>query len=147
MKKQALISALLLLCSGLAGAQTWLTAPCIVSAEPLYPVPTTAAKPMCLPAPAGAGTALVIESNDAGVAGAWWCKGASGKPPTLYLYAARWDSMSTTMLADAAVVALSSAKTSAIQAHLAKYQTADIRDMCDVWGPAAERIRALKPTS
>lgn len=146
MTKHAFAAAGIALLSLSASGQTaLLTTPCTESAAPLYAVPTTAAKPVCLPAPAGAGTALVVESNDAGIAGAWWCKGATGKPPTLYLYAVRWESLTTAMLTDAALVALSSAKTAAIQAHQLKYQTSDIRDMCDVWGPARERINAARP--
>lgn len=137
--------ALALLLSGMAHAQTWLTSPCEVVDDPLYPVPTTAAKPVCLPAPAGAGTAPVLETNGVGMAGAWWCKGS--KAPVLYLYAVRWEALTTAMLTDAALVALSSSKTSAIQAHALKYQTSDIRDMCDVWGPAVDRIRASRPAS
>lgn len=130
----------------LAAAQTWLVSDCVVSAEPLFAVPTTAAKPVCLPAPTGAGTAMIVESNDAGAAAAWWCKATSkAKGPTLYLYAVRWESLTTAMLADAALVGLSGAKAAGIQAHLLKYQTSSIRDMCDVWGPARERILAAKP--
>lgn len=142
MKKLIYILGLLLAQS--AFAQTWLASPCVVG-PPLYATPNTAAKPACLPAPAGAGTAPILETNDYGMAGAWWCKSSSGKPPTLYLYAVRWESLTTAMLTDATLVALSSAKTTTIQAHLLKYQTADIRDMCDVWGPARERILAAKP--
>lgn len=96
--------------------------------------------------PTGAGTAMIVESNDAGAAAAWWCKATSkAKGPTLYLYAVRWESLTTAMLADAALVGLSGAKAAGIQAHLLKYQTSNIRDMCDVWGPARERILAAKP--
>ena len=145
MKK--IIALIGLLCAQAALAQTWLKAECVYSAEPLFAVPTTAAKPICLPAPAGAGTAPIIESNEFGVAGAWWCKASSASAaPKLYLYAARWEALTTAMLADAAIVALSSAKTTAVQAHLLKYQTENIRDMCEVWGPARDRILAAKPT-
>lgn len=118
---------------------------CLDLGAPFYPAPTTAAKPVCLPSPAGAGTAPIVEINESGMAGAWWCKGSSGKAPTLYLYAVRWDALTVEMLADATLVALSTAKTTAIQGHLAKYQTRDIVDMCEVWGPARERILAAKP--
>jgi hypothetical protein len=144
--KAIIIALCAILASGAAASQTWLTAQCAALADPIYPVPTTAAKPACLPAPAGTGTAPIVESNDSGIAGAWWCKASSAsKPPRLYLYAVRWDAMTTAMLADAAIVALSGSKTAAMQAHLLKYQTSDIRDMCDVWGPARDRILAAKP--
>lgn len=139
-----------LLCAALVGvvepatAQTWLTTPCIDSARPLYAVPTTAPKPICLPAPAGAGTALIVEVNDFGTSAGWWCK-RSGKDPALYLYAVRWEAVTPALVMDLALGALSSSKTTAIQSVQAKHQTDDIRDMCDVWGPMAPRLLAVRP--
>lgn len=134
----------LLLLAGPALAQTWLTSPCSV-AGPLYPVPTTAAKPQCLPAPKGAGTAPIVESNIAGAAAAWWCKQPGGKPPVLYLYAVRWEAITPALVTDLVLGALAGARTGAIQTATLKHQTTDIRDMCDVWGPAVPRIAAAKP--
>ncbi len=138
------IAALILAAAALpAIAQSWLTGPCADVAQP-RPVPTTAAKPICLPAPQGAGTAPVLESNEFGAAAAWWCK-RTGKEPLLYLYAVRWDAVTTSLVTDLVLGALSSGKTAAIQSTTAKHQTMHIRDMCDVWGPAASRIVAAKP--
>lgn len=146
--KAALITILAAMIPAFAGAQAWLTTPCVESDEPLYPVPTTAPKPVCLPAPQGAGSLPVVETNGVGVAVAWWCKGSSlAKPPLLYLYAVRWDYVSTGLVTDLLLGALSSSKTSAIQTTLKKHQNSDIRDMCDVWGPAVERIRTSRPAS
>lgn len=126
-----------------ASAQTWLTTPCTGIAPP-RPVPTTSVKPICLPAPQGAGTVPVLESNEFGAAAAWWCKRA-GKEPLLYLYAVRWDAVTTALVTDLVFGALSTGKTAAIQTVTARHQTSHILDMCDVWGPAASRIAAAKP--
>lgn len=124
-------------------AQAWLAMPCADASAPRA-VPTTAAKPICLPAPQGAGTAPVLESNEFGAAAAWWCK-RPGKEPLLYLYAVRWDAVTTALVTDLVLGALSSGKTAAIQNTTAKHQTMHVLDMCDVWGPAASRIAAAKP--
>jgi hypothetical protein len=65
----------------------------------------------------------------------------------LYLYAVRWDAVTSGLVTDLVLGALASAQTTAIQAAHAKHQTRNVRDMCEVWGPARERILAAKPTN
>lgn len=146
MRRLLAMLALLTACVAAAAADgDWLTMECVNRTGGPLPAPTEAPKPACLPAPAGAGTNIIVESNPYGMAAGWWCKGTSKTPPRFYLYAMRWSALSPALMFDAALVAMSTSKAAAIQAHQRKWQTSDIRDLCDVWGPMAPRLLAVRP--
>jgi len=111
-----------------------------MSTMPIAPRQFAAAPlPACMPT---AGS-VVIESNAIGTAIAWWCKGEA--EPKLYLYAARWEFLTTPKITE--LLGLFSANTTpqSVQTLQTKYQTENILDICDVWGPAWPKIVAAKP--
>ena len=86
----------------------------------------------------------VIEVNAVGGAAAFWC-GAAGKAPELSLYAVRWSVVTPDMVTDFMQLGLPGNSRERIRAMQAKYQTTNVWDMCDVWGPARDRINAAMP--
>ena len=110
------------------------------SAMPIAPRSVGVAPlPACMPT---AGS-VVIESNAAGTAIAWWCKGEA--EPKLYLYAARWEFLTTPKITELLSFFSDGATPASVQALQTKYQTENILDICDVWGPAWPKIVAAKP--
>lgn len=98
------------------------------------------------PDPAIPVCSTVIEVNEIGGAAAVWCV-APSKAPELSLYAVRWAAVTPGMVSDFAQLGLPGNSRERIRAMQAKYQTANVLDMCDVWGPARDRINAAMPAA
>ena len=101
-----------------------------------------AAAPLGLPAQLGGTCALVVEVNAVGAAAAFLCPAPPNGTRAGYLYAVRRSAITSDMLLDYAALALPGDTKARMQSMQAKYQTSHILDMCDVWGPARERINA-----
>ena len=82
----------------------------------------------------------MLEANPIGGAVAYFCKAPKVVEPTLYLYAVRWRDVTTAMLEDFALLSTPGDNLNRIQEMAKKYQTNNVWDMCDVWGPMRERI-------
>jgi hypothetical protein len=95
--------------------------------------------------PGGSCDIATIEVNTIGGAVAYWCRRPAPLPPLLYLYAVRWDAVTTPMMIDWMKLGLPGDDPERIVAMQTKFQTANVMDMCDVWGPARERINAAMP--
>jgi hypothetical protein len=119
--------------------------PCITD-RPDLALPTPV-KPIGVPAqmPGGSCDIATIEVNTVGGAVAYWCRRPAPLPPLLYLYAVRWDAVTTPMMIDWMKLGLPGDDPERIVAMQGKFQTANVMDMCDVWGPARERINAAMP--
>lgn len=141
-----LFAALSLVLSSLAHAQVTLPLPACVDRPPLpLQTPTRAAglpPPLTETPTCGA---PMIEANAIGGAAAWFCKPAIGGAPVLHLYAVRWKDLTPAMVADFSQLALPGDNAERIRAMQAKHQTANVFDLCDVWGPMRERINASIP--
>ena len=138
-------TALLALLSTAAQAQLALPLQPCSADRPDLPVPA-AVRPAGLPQQFGGQCTLgVIEANATGAAAAYWCARPAPAPAALYLYAVRWSAITPSMLADYAMLGLPGDNAERIRAMQAKYQTANVADMCDVWGPAIDRINASMP--
>lgn len=86
----------------------------------------------CLPADlGGAGTRIVVSTNDAGVAVGWWCPGITD--PKLSLYAARWSAITRDLYGRIAAVGASSDKLAAIEQVRAASATTPLSELSDVW--------------
>jgi hypothetical protein len=143
-----------LLTATFAQAQVSLPLPACVDRAPL-PLQMPAKPiglPPALPAPAIApptssstncGPAM-LEANAVGGAAAYYCRQPGGAP-VLYLYAVRWSAVTPAMVADFAALGLPGDNAERIRAMQATYQTSNVYDMCDVWGPMRERINAAMP--
>lgn len=107
-----------------------------VPLPPLPASPTAPGQPIDCGAP-------MLEANAIGGAAAFMCKSAAG--PVLYLYAVRWSALTPAMVADFAALALPGDNAERIRAMQATYQTSNVYDMCDVWGPMRDRINAAIP--
>ena len=81
----------------------------------------------------------IVEVNTVGGAAAMWCG------TKLYLYAVRWTSVNQQMMADFMDLAMPGDTPEKMRAMQAKYQDTNVWDMCDVWGPARDRINAAMP--
>ncbi|MGK2898358.1 MAG: hypothetical protein ACSLE9_06695 [Burkholderiaceae bacterium] len=136
---------LVLLFSLVANAQIALPLKACITDRPDWAIPA-AAKPQGLPQQLGGtcGTAIV-EANATGAAAAFWCRNPAPQPATLYLYAVRWSAITAPMLLVYAQQGLPGVNAERIRAMQAKYQTANVWDMCDVWEPAIARINASMP--
>lgn len=119
--------------------------PACVPRAPLTTLPVPVA-PNGLPDRMGGICPGLIEVNAAGAAAAFACPLAGGSP-ILYLYAVRWASITPAMLTDFAQLGLPGDNAERIKLLQAHYQDTNVWDMCDVWGPARERINALMPTT
>lgn len=119
---------------------------CKASDQPEAPraLPTPA-KPIGLPEQFGGSCTTVLEVNRIGGAAAFWCKQRAVKPPLLYLYAVEWNAVTPALLADFSHLGTPGDNRQRIADMQAKYQTRHVLDMCDVWGPARERINAARP--
>ena len=143
--KRIATAALLALLSIAAQAQLALPLQPCTADRPDLAVPA-AVRPAGLPQQLGGQCTLgVIEANANGAAAAYWCAHPAPAPATLYLYAVRWSAITPAMLADYAQLGLPGDNAERIRAMQAKYQTANVADMCDVWGPAIARINAAMP--
>lgn len=119
---------------------------CVTATQPPAPraLPTPA-KPIGLPEQFGGSCTTVLEVNRIGGAAAFWCKQRAVKPPLLYLYAVEWNAVTPALLADFSHLGTPGDNRQRIADMQAKYQTRHVLDMCDVWGPARERINAARP--
>lgn len=143
----AALLALLALLSTAAQAQLAVPLQPCAADRPDLPVPA-AVRPAGLPQQLGGQCTLgVFEANANGAAVAYWCAHPAPTPATLYLYAVRWSAITPAMLADYAQLGLPGDNAERIRAMQARYQTANIADMCDVWGPAIDRINASMPAT
>lgn len=116
--------------------------PC--EARPPLPVPAASA-PAGLPMQWGGSCTAAVEANTVGAAAALFCPRPVG-PAAAYLYAVRWSAVTPAMAADFAMLGLPGGDgRERVRAFQAKYQTANVWDMCDVWGPARERFNAAMP--
>lgn len=120
--------------------------PCVVD-RPDWPVPAPAQPPGLPLQLGGSCTLATLEANAIGAAAAFWCARPAPLPAALSLYAVRWSALTPAMLADYAQLGLPGDNAERIRAMLAKHQTANVADMCDVWGPAIARINAAMPTA
>ena len=144
----ALLAALVLLCTW-PPAQAQLTAPLPVCVEvdvlkPPRAVPLPV-KPIGLPVQLKGSCTTVLEANTEGAAAAFWCKQTAPKPSILYLYAVEWSAITPAMVTDYATLGLPGDNRARIQSMQVKYQTKNVLDMCNVWGPARDRINAARP--
>jgi hypothetical protein len=137
---------LLAICGAYALAQpvTAPLEPCITD-RPDLPLPMVT-KPLGTPLQMqGQCGPAIVEANAIGAAAAWWCPRPAPLPPVLVPYAVRWSDLTPAMLADYALLGLPGDNAARMAAMQAKYQTSHFLDMCDVWGPARERINAAMP--
>lgn len=121
-----------------AGAQIhWPLPPCdgpaLTHALPTPPLPVG------LPPQIGGACSVEIEANDVGFAAALICPAQHGKPAA-YIYAVRRSAITASMVMDFAMLGLPGDNATRIRDMQARHQTANVWDMCDVWGPARERF-------
>lgn len=135
----------LALFAGLAHAQLLIPLQECITDRPDLPLPVPTKPPGVPPQLGGTCTLAVIETNAIGGAAAYWCPQPAPLPPHLSIDAVRWSEVTPAMLVDFAQLGLPGDNAERIRAMRAKYQTANVADMCDVWGPARLRINAAMP--
>jgi len=86
-----------------------------------------------------------MTADGRGGAVGYWCAQSEPEGARLYLFAAEWDKITMPMVLDFSAMILMSDKTTRITDMHKKYQSLNIRDMCDIWNPLVDRLNAIYP--
>lgn len=118
--------------------------------------PTPRVPPLALPSPrlppglpkqlGGNCTPALVTADGVGGAVGWWCPRITPENAQLALYAVKWDAVTLPMLVDFTLLLLPGVDNTAKLLEMqTKYQSLNIRDMCNVWNPLAARLNAIYP--
>ena len=93
----------------------------------------------------GTCTEAIITADGTGGAAAYWCAQPEPEKARLALFAVNWDFVTLPMILDFGQLLMMGDKAQRIADMHRKYQSMDVRDMCNIWSPLVARLNAIYP--
>lgn len=90
-------------------------------------------------------TEAILTADGKGGAVGYWCAQVDPEKARLRLFAVQWSMVTLPMILDFSSLLILPNKEQRIADMHRKYQSLNIRDMCDIWNPLVDRLNAIYP--